>query len=400
MIIVNLVASPFVGGPEQQMLGLASSLPGNYRTVFLAFANAGKSAAFAAESQRQGFEADILKHDAPELEAAAREVAKHLRRLRADVLVCHGYKPDIIGWRAARQAGVPVVAVAHGWTAATFRVRVNETLDRLVLRWMDQVACVSEGQAAKVRAAGVPSSRVAVIRNAIGSKAFAAPEAQYRERLHALFPEHCERIVGAAGRLSPEKGFDQLIEAAAQVLEQAPETGFVLFGDGPLRKRLAEQIAARGLAGRFVLAGFRTELGRFLPHLDLAVLPSYTEGLPVILLETFAAGVPVVATAVGGVPEVVQDGVNGYLVPAGRPELLAQRILNVLGDENRRRAMAKNGQKHVRENFTLGVQSLQYQQLFETLVVPRPAPLRTAEERLERALVAVHPAGSKTRVRA
>src|SRR5579871_3587276 len=137
MIIVNLVASPFVGGPERQALGLASSLPECYRTVFVVFANAGKSAAFVNEARRRGFETIVLQHDAPHYFKTASEIAGHLRSLRADLVCCHGYKPDIIGWRAARRAKIPVIAVAHGWTAATFKVRLNETVDRLVMRCMD-----------------------------------------------------------------------------------------------------------------------------------------------------------------------------------------------------------------------------------------------------------------------
>ena len=116
-----------------------------------------------------------------------------------------------------------------------------------------------------------------------------------------FFHKPLKRIVGAAGRLSPEKGFEQLIEAARMVTAQDADAGFVLFGDGPLRAALSRQIAASNLAERFILAGFRADLGKFLPHLDLMVLSSYTEGLPVVLLEALAAGVPVVSTAVGGV---------------------------------------------------------------------------------------------------
>ena len=108
-----------------------------------------------------------------------------------------------------------------------------------------------------------------------------------------------ERIVGAAGRLSPEKGFDVLIEAAARVIDLDPTVGFVLFGDGPCKPALMEQIGSLGLTGSVVLAGFRNDLDRFIPQLDLFVLPSYTEGLPNVVLEACAAGVPVVATAVG-----------------------------------------------------------------------------------------------------
>src|SRR5262249_61331736 len=107
---------------------------------------------------------------------------------------------------------------------------------------------------------------------------------------------------GAAGRLSREKGFDQFIDAAALVRRQHPDTGFVLFGDGPLRERLAKRVAERELDGAFVLAGFRADVERFLPFLDVAVLSSHTEGLPVVVLEAMAARVPVVATAVGGTP--------------------------------------------------------------------------------------------------
>ncbi len=168
-----------------------------------------------------------------------------------------------------------------------------------------------------------------------------------------------------AGRLSPEKGFEQLIEAARIVTAQDADAGFVLFGDGPLHSALSRQIAAANLAERFVLAGFRGDLGKFLPHLDLMVLSSYTEGLPVVLLEALAAGVPVVSTAVGGAPEVVEEGRSGYLVPPGDPQALARRILDMLGADSVRRAMGAHGRRRVQEHFTLAAQSIAYQRLFD-----------------------------------
>src|SRR5262249_20208326 len=150
-----------------------------------------------------------LQHNAPHLWRAAREIAGHLGRLRADVLCCSGYKPDIIGWLAGSQAGVPVVAIAHGWTAATWKVRCNEVLDRLVMRRVNCTVCVSEAQAATVRRTGVPANRLCVIRNAIQAESLTAPDPAYSALLHGLFARPRERIVAAAGRLSSEKGFDQ-----------------------------------------------------------------------------------------------------------------------------------------------------------------------------------------------
>jgi glycosyltransferase involved in cell wall biosynthesis len=374
MNIVHLTASPFFGGPERQMLGLAQSLPAPYHTMFLSFPERGMCQPFLDEAHRQGFTAEAMTHNTPHFAAATRELGRYLRRLRADVLCCHGYKADLIGLRAARSYGLPVVAVSRGWTAATWRVRFYEWLDRLSLPRMDAVVCVSQGQAEKVRKAGASEDRIHVIRNAIHTQRFDRASDIERDELQSLFPQPRTLLVGAAGRLSPEKGFDVLIDAAAHVVRSRPGVGFVLFGDGPLRDALGHQIAQHQLERHFVLAGFTPELDRWLPGFDLTVLPSHTEGLPNVVLESLAARVPVVATAVGGTPEVVDDGVSGYLVPPGQSTALARRILDVLANDALRRRMGQQGHRRVREAFTFAAQAWHYRRLFETLVPARRVP--------------------------
>jgi glycosyltransferase involved in cell wall biosynthesis len=373
MIIAHLLASPFFGGPERQMLGLARSLPTSSTSVFLTFAERGQCQALLEQVHNHGFDGFALERNAPRVRAAAREVAGHLRRIRADVQTCSGYKPDVIGWLAARQAGIPVIAVAHGWTAATLKVRLYESLDRLILRWMDAVVCVSKAQSERVRRAKVPEEKIVVIRNAIGAEAFAEPDPAYGILLKRFFPNPPKRIVAAAGRLSPEKGFDQLVEAASLVVCHDSEIGFIQFGAGPLHASLSRQIDAAGLRDRFVLAGFRPDVCRFLPHVDVMVLPSLTEGLPVVLLEAFAAGVPAVATAVGGTPEVIEDGKSGYLVPPSDPPAMARRILDVLHAEPARLAMGQEGRRRVQTDFTFADRSLRYQRLFDRLLASTPS---------------------------
>ncbi|MBX3231499.1 MAG: glycosyltransferase [Labilithrix sp.] len=359
MTIVHLAASPFVGGPERQMLGLAAALRDTHRTVFLSYAERGLARPFLDRARELGFEAHALAYNAPEYLASIREVAGYLRRLGAKVLLCHGYKPDLLGGRAARRAGVPVVAVSHGWTGATWKVRLNDALDKVSLHAMDHVVCVSEGQARKVRAVGV--RRVTAIRNAVQIERFEAAAVDVR----ALFSVRPRRVVGAAGRLSPEKGFGVLLEAAARVPDA--EVGFAVFGDGPLRASLERRAAELGLGSRVVFAGFRDDLDRLVSGLDVLALSSFTEGLPSVVLEAAAAGVPVVATAVGGTPEAVVDGVTGMLVPPGDPGALARALTSVLADEPRRVAMGAAGREMIRERFTFEAQAAAYRRLFASL---------------------------------
>jgi glycosyltransferase involved in cell wall biosynthesis len=365
--VIHLLASAFLGGPERQMLGLAGQMAGDVRTVFLTFGEKGRCRPFLREAAQRGIEALELQADTPWFGAAVREIAGYLEELQADVLLCHGYKADLLGRRAARRQGVPVVAVSRGWTGESLKVRLYEAIDRFGLRWMDRVVCVSEAQAEKVRRAGVRPERVRVIRNAIDPERFLDPDPRYRAKLARSFRTPRRQIVGAAGRLSPEKGFDVLVAGAAEVVQRDPSVGFVLFGEGACRPALARQIQEAGLAGNFVLAGFRGDLDRFVPFFDLLVLPSYTEGLPNVVLEACAAGVPVLATAVGGTPEVLQEGVNGFLVPPGKPQVLADRLLAALASEERLRQMGLQGRQRVLEGFTFAAQAAQYAALFDEL---------------------------------
>jgi glycosyltransferase involved in cell wall biosynthesis len=367
MNIVHLTASTFHGGPERQMLGLAHHLPETYQSVFLSFAEGGRCRQFLSTVRHHGFEAVALTYDTPRLWSAVREIIGHLKRIGADVLCCHGYKANVLGRIAARRYKIPAIAVSRGWTAENLKVRLYERLDRFHLSWMDQVACVSEAQAARVRRAGVRPERIRVICNAIDPTRFHEPDARYRAKLLRYFRQPRSYIIGAAGRLSPEKGFEVLVRAAERVLQEQPSTGFVLFGEGPERAKLQKQINAAGLGQSFALAGFRADLDRFLPHFDLLVLPSYTEGMPNVVLEAFAAGVPVVATAVGGTPEVIEDGVSGYLVDAGDDETMADRILQALDDPDALPDMGRKGRMSVQEKFGFATQAELYRELFEQL---------------------------------
>ncbi|MBW3597675.1 MAG: glycosyltransferase [Planctomycetes bacterium] len=365
--IVQLIASSSFGGPERQMLELARQLAPRRRTVFASFSEGGSRQDLLEKAAASGFEAVLLRHDAPRLNAAIAEIRELLSRVGAGVVCCHGYKPDLLGGAAARRQGAPAIAVSRGWTAETWRVRGYEILDRYALRWMDRVVCVSQEQARKVRRAGVPARKVEVIYNAIRPERFAQVDAADRLRLEAMFPRTPRWIIGSAGRLSPEKGLDVLIDAAAAVAARASDVGFVHFGQGRRREALERRIARRGLGDRFLLPGHCERLDRFMPHFDVFALPSYTEGLPNVVLEAYAAGAPVVATRAGGTPELVEDGESGRLVRPGNAPDLARALTEMLDSEARRRRFGAAGRRRVSRDFTFEAQAEQYERLLASL---------------------------------
>ncbi len=369
MNVVHLTASTFFGGPERQMLGLADHSP-THTSTFVSFAEGGRCEAFLGEARTRGHGAIALAADTPAVAECLRELTQLLKDRAANVLVTHTFKPNILGRIAARRVGIPIVAVSRGWTWENLKVRAYEAADRVNLRYVDHVVAVSEGQGERVRMAGVPSTRLSIIRNAARLNAFAQPDPEYRAKLRGFFPtdKPLSHIVLAAGRLSPEKGFGVLLEAVPAILQRYPQAGFVLFGEGGERTAMEARISGLGLRDRFRMPGFTAGLDKYLPWADAVALPSFTEGLPNVALEASAAGVPIVATAVGGTPEVVVHGETGFLVPSGQPAALADGLNRLLGSPEVRQAMGDAGRRRMRDHFTFEAQAKRYGELFDKLI--------------------------------
>ncbi|MCH2181114.1 MAG: glycosyltransferase [Mariniblastus sp.] len=368
---MHLTSSRFFGGPERQMLGLAEALQPEAETVFASFSEGGLNKDFLAKVHEAGFVSCSLERDTPKLLAAKKEVAALIKQHDVNLLLCHGYKAVTVGWFAARKVGIPVIAVSRGWTAENWKIRIYERLDRFMLRKMERVVCVSHGQADRVKRAGVRPERIEVIHNAIDMNRFSAPDPACREKLVRRFPpsvrSHIRFLVGAAGRLSPEKGFDILVEAARTVIQHHPDVGFLLFGEGALRESLQSQIDQASLKDHFQLAGYTDELDQLMPCLDLFVQSSYTEGLPNVLLEATAAGTPIVATQVGGTPEVVQPGEACLLLEPGCSRQLADCIQQIKTKSDNETLPTITADQ-LQEKFSFSTQREAYLKMFRSML--------------------------------
>lgn len=264
----------------------------------------------------------------------------------------HGYFADIIAAPVCGLLGIPHLATCHGYIQADRKLRVYNSLDKLALRFCDKVIAVSPELGRELAASGIHESRIVVIQNAVHPACRPEDlETLRHEKRKALSIGPDLFVIGYAGRLSPEKGVGTLLRAAESLKGQGRGFKVVLLGDGPERGELEEAARARGLGDDVLFLGFRDDAEGWLPALDLFVLPSLTEGTPMALLEAMSAGVPVVATAVGGVPKVLDDGINGFLVEPGDHREMADRIAACRGDRALRERVAAQGARTVRERF-------------------------------------------------
>jgi glycosyltransferase involved in cell wall biosynthesis len=272
-----------------------------------------------------------------------------IRRTRPDIVHLHSRRgADVLGALAAR--------LSHPAPPVVLSRRVDNPEPRpwvrVKYRLYDKVVTISQGIRRVLLEEGVPPEKVVCVPSAVDDQAFAqACDRGWFEQ--ELGVASGVRTVGVIAQLIERKGHRQLIEALGPVLESHRDVQVLLFGKGPLREQIRAQIAAAGLEWRVRLVGFHAELPRVLPCLDLVVHPALMEGLGVALLEAAAAGVPLIASRAGGMPEVVRDGENGMLTPPGDINALREALEALLGDPARARAMGRRGREIVAEHFSI-----------------------------------------------
>jgi len=367
MHVMHLRASNFVGGPERQILEhLRQSESENMHFSLCCFQENGCPTELETMAESYGLDCTCVTAARPFDLGTIRQLTRIIRERKIDLLVTHGYKPNLLGRIASWIERIPTVAVSRGWTYESRRVRFYESLDRIFLRLADAVVAVSDGQRQKILACGVKPDKVRVIHNAIDLGAYPGP-AEKSVRAELGIPQDAI-LVATAGRLSPEKNHLGLVEAAKHVLAKMPDVYFVVFGEGFLRPELEKAVADAGIGHRFFLPGFRSDVRSLLHEIDIFVLPSHTEGLPNVLLEAFACRKPVVATMVGGTPEVVRHGESGFLVHPNDIEELASYVLSLALDPDLRRKIGNYGNEFVKTKFDYGAQTAAYLESYQLLL--------------------------------
>ncbi len=366
LCVMHLRACNFVGGPEKQILEHFARLdPKRYRSILGTFVDNGVQDYMGEAARSRGIRSIGLQSMSPLDPRGVYKLAKVLQQEKVSILCTHGYKPNILGCIAVKIAGIKTIAISRGWTWESPKIKLYEWLDRFFLRVADHVVAVSEGQQKKILQCGLPSRKVSVIHNAINldDKIF-SDRHPVREELG--IPQDSFLVV-SAGRLSPEKNYSAMIAVAKRVVAENTSIYFAIFGEGFLRSKLEQQRDAAGLNGRLFFPGFREDIHNAFYSMDVFMLPSLTEGLPNVALEAFAARKPIVASAVGGTPEIVQHGISGFLAAPDDIVGMAESILRLAGNAGLRKRMGEAGYQYAATNFGFEAQTKKYEELYDTI---------------------------------
>lgn len=370
--ILHLIGSDFYGGPEKQIIEHLKILDKEkYSGHVASFFEGNKTANEILDvAEQAGIQNHGIRMRNP-LDFRAISQLKHLiKSYDIDLICAHGYKSAVLSWIVSKALRIPAIAFSHGYTTENFKVAVYEWLERRALEHLDGVITVSAAQKTRLDNFKVKYRKCWVVHNATAVKP-RLPEANLKSR-ESVCKEFSiaadKKLAVIAGRLSPEKAHTILLDAVKMLGDKLDDTVILICGDGSCREMLEEKVKTLGLSDRCIFTGFRRDMETFYQAMDFMILSSLTEGLPLVVLEAMANAKPVVSTAVGGVPEVIEDGVNGYLVQPNDAKSLASGIERAISDFARFETLGTNAYSLIKEKFSFTIHAEKIQNIYSEVL--------------------------------
>jgi len=307
-----------------------------------------------------------------------KRLSQLIRTSRPHILHAHDYKTNVLALMLGRWYRIPAITTVHGYGLLGGRLKWYSRIDRWALRRMDHVIVVSEDLYSTLTEWGVRRSRCSLVENAIDttqySRTMPAPEAKRRL---GLDPQRL--VIGSVGRLVGEKAFDLLILVVDRLLRRGLDVELLIIGEGEERRQLEALINRLGHTDRIKLLGYRADTLDLYQAMDVFVLNSRREAFPNVVLEALAMEVPVVATAVAGVPYIIESELNGLLVKPDDVEAMSASLTRLVCDAALRYRLAGAGRANVEERFSFEVRMQKVQQVYDRLL-GREKPLSPSYE--------------------
>jgi glycosyltransferase involved in cell wall biosynthesis len=287
------------------------------------------------------------------------QLRRFIKANKIEIVHSHGYKSNLYSFFASLGVPVKLVATCHNWLGDDSKMKLYSSLDRFFLKRFSAVVAVSLAVQEKILQSGISPERVLTVRNGIDLSRFNEQNFSANLKKDLGIPEH-HLVVGTVGRLSSEKGHRHFLNCVEAIEKEYPQTTFLIVGDGKLREELQQSFSKENI----IFTGLRNDLPELYNCMDIFVLPSLTEGLPMVLLEAMASYLPVVVTRVGDVPRVVVENETGFLIDVGDEEGMKNCLLTLLGDSVKRKSMGQKGYQRVKEGFSSSQMAADYLQVY------------------------------------
>jgi glycosyltransferase involved in cell wall biosynthesis len=378
--VVATMEAYTVTGPAKNLIGFASKARtpiGNQRAVdlsILTFARTSGSNQFIDAARNAGIAVDIVMEKSAYDRGVFAQIAQIVERRQPDIVQTHAIKAHFLQRLSRQRKQRPWIAFHHGYTAENLKMRLYNEINRFSLPAANKVVTVCNPFADLLANRGVKRSRIEVLPNSI-EPFEPASQARVQQLRRDLAIEPGEQVLLTVGRFSSEKGQSDLIPMMAQLLRTSPSlpVRHILVGDG-IAKHTIEQLAtAAGVRDRFIFAGHHGDVRPFYYLADIYVLPSHSEGSPNVLLEAMSAGLPIVATSVGGVPETVRNEESALLVEPRKPEQLAAAVGRLLADQTLREQLRRVAAQDVVTCFSPEAYSQRMISIYERVCRERSA---------------------------
>jgi glycosyltransferase involved in cell wall biosynthesis len=373
-VICHVIHALGVGGAEVLVDQMVRRMSERFRCVVAVLDEVGE---IGQKLIADGFDVELLERRPGIDRRCARRLREFARRQHAAILHAHQYTPFFQSLLSRGVTGRrPIVFTEHGRHVPDLPSRKRTLVNRMLLRRGDRlIGCGNSVREALIANEGLPARRVEVIHNGVDLAAFGTPSQDARSKVRSEFGiAEADPLAVMVARLHALKDHETALRAIELARRSIPDLKLLIVGDGDRRQQIQESIGRLNLTGAAIPAGARSDVPDLLAAADLFLLTSISEGIPLTVIEAMAAGRPVVATAVGGLPELVQPGLTGALAAAGDAESLANHLVRLCGDAELRAEQGRAGRDLAHRQFGLDVMLRRYEQVYDEVIAARHRP--------------------------
>jgi len=358
MPILHIRNSDIFGSPERLIIGQMRHLTA-FQSYCATFTPPGKTTPFLRALQEHAVAGIPIETDGQVDRVNISKLKTIIDTNQIQLLITHDYKANFYTYLANRKLNLPHIGYYHGRTDENLKVKLYNFIDTKILPRLDKIITVSKATSNYLIKKGIPKERIEVVFNALEiDDDFVATQK----------PVGSPPIIGVVGRLSHEKGIHIFLEVVAKLAIQLPQVKVWIFGDGPDREKLKKQTRTFHLDHFVTFKGFKSDLDEIYSQLDILVIPSLSEGHPLIILEAWKYAIGIVATKAGGVPEIIEHGRTGLLAEVNNPDSLGQMLLQALSDLTAVKEYGRNGLALLKERYSYATQAKQLNAIYKKVI--------------------------------